>query len=91
MLPLKQIKDDTIKGINNNQTPQEVLCKLILWRFSDIERSLKLDFNKKCSIENFLSIYLKIEINELKELLEKLKYYKDVIDKDVICTCTQHR
>ena len=91
MIYLKNIKDNIALAIANNQSPQEVLCKFVLWQYSEIESTLKNKMNKACSMENFLSVYLKISIAELERLLDKLKDYKDKTGKDLICLCVHHQ
>ena len=91
LIYLKNIKDNIAIAIANHQSPQEVLCKFVLWQYSEIEFALKNKMNKVCSMENFLSVYLKIGIAELEKLLDKLKDYKDKTGKDLICLCVNHK
>lgn len=78
----KKIKDKIAEGIKNGQTPQEILCKFILWQYSDIETALKKELNRPCTIENFLSVYMKIEIAILNKLLKEREIYKNVVMTD---------
>lgn len=86
MLFPKKISEQIKTAIKNNQTPQEILCKNILWQYSYIQKALS-DYNKDISIENFLSVYLKIDINKLQKILESLKDYKDVVGADIMAEC----
>lgn len=90
MLYPKKISDKIKLAISNSQTPKEILCKYILWQFSDIKKSLTM-LNKDLSIENFLSVYMQIDIKELNIILEKLEYFKDKAGKDIMQECLSCR
>lgn len=86
----RQIAQDIKKGIKNKQTPQEILCKLILWQYDDIKQSMKL-LKKECSVENFLSAYMEISVQELKKLLKALDEYKNINGKQALRACLIHK
>ena len=90
MLYPKDLRDKISEGLRNKHTPQQILCELVLWQWSDVVESMKL-LKEECSVENFLSVFLKITEEELCYLVEALSEYKDTIGKDVIPQCCSHK
>lgn len=91
MVYLKKLADTIKDAIGNKRTPQEILCSCVLWQFSEIQESLQTQIKKPCSVENFLSVYMRIEIKEVSTLLNKLAEYKDICGKEALQNCLYHR
>lgn len=86
MIYPKQIADKIKEGIAHNQTPQEILCKLVLWQWDDFCNSLK-TLKKDITPEQFLSAYFNIKIHDTRALLHKLESFKNKIGADVMREC----
>ncbi len=87
MIYLRSLKEQIKQGRNNNQTIQEILCKLIVWQYSDICLALKTTINTPISIEQFLCAYMCIDIQTLQKYLNALDTYKDRTSKETLYEC----
>ena len=86
MIYLKRISESIKSGIKNKQTIQEILCNVILWQWSDIQKAMP-SIKKELSIENFLCAYLQVERKEFDKLMLVLGEYKDKVGKGILQDC----
>ncbi|RDU57100.1 hypothetical protein CQA49_00070 [Helicobacter sp. MIT 00-7814] len=90
MIYLLKLKEEITLGLKNNHTAQQILCTLILWQWDDILKGLEY-LNKKVSIENFLSVYLCLDLQSLHKYLTKLEEYKNLTGKEATKACLSEK